>query len=138
MHEQPCIRCGECATPCPAGLHPQLVLAALRRGNTASAQALGLEACISCGKCDAYCPSDIPLTARFVQAREAVQQERARHVVAMAARERFHAREARLLRIKEEQAAERERQRSANTSAQAVAAALARAKARRGDTSESQ
>ena len=137
MHEQPCIRCGECAKPCPAGLYPQLVLAALRRSDTPAALALGLEACIHCGECDAYCPSDIQLTAHFLGAWEAVQLERARHDDAMAARERFHARTARILRIKQEQAAERERQRAANTSAQAVAAALARAKARRGDTPES-
>ena len=128
----PCIRCGECAAVCPAGVYPHLVLAALRREDVDAAQALGLSACTGCGHCDARCPSNIPLTAIFTSQHEALVQERARDAFALASRERYRAREARLIREREEQAAEREKQRAVNASAQAVAAALARAKARRG------
>ena len=138
MPEQPCIRCGECATPCPRGLHPQLVLAALRRDDTDAALQLGLDACIGCGRCDEYCPSNIRLTERFSQARAERAQEQARHDFAMASRERYRARQARLQRETQEQAGERTSRRANHAAAQAVTAALARAKARReedhGDT----
>lgn len=136
MRALPCIRCGECAAVCPAGVYPHLVLAALRREDVATAQALGLDACSGCGECDAHCPSDIPLTAIFTAQRDALAAEHARDAFALASRERYRAREVRLIREREEQAAERERQRAINASAQAVAAALARAKAKRdgGDT----
>jgi len=129
---QPCLRCGECAAVCPSGLQPQLklILAALRREDPGQAQALGLEHCHGCAGCDARCPSAIPLAALFESARRELQQTRQREAYALASRERFVRREARLAREREDQAAERERQRAANASADAVAAALARARAR--------
>lgn len=128
---QPCIRCGECAAACPADLYPQAVLAAVQRDDIARAQALGLKACNGCGQCDAYCPSRIPLQAIFAVASQPLVAERARREFAHAARQRYLARNARLTREAEEQAAERERQNRANASAQAVAAALARKRAQR-------
>lgn len=128
---EPCIRCGECATACPASVHPQRILAALRRGALPDALALGLDDCTGCAGCDARCPSGIPLAARFTAARDALRQERQRQAFAEISRQRFEARDARLRRREEELAAERERQRAANASAQAVAAALARARAKR-------
>jgi electron transport complex protein RnfC len=68
--EIPCIRCGDCATVCPAGLLPQQLHAAARVNDTAGLVRHGLSACIECGCCDYVCPSAIPLTARFRAARE--------------------------------------------------------------------
>ena len=128
---QPCIRCGECAAACPAGIHPQRILAALRRDAMAQARMLGLEACTRCAGCDATCPSEIPLSALFAAAGDTLLTARQRHDFATVSRERFEQREARLARERDEQAREREQQRAANASAQAVAAALARARNRR-------
>lgn len=128
---QPCIRCGECAAPCPAGIRPQRILAALRREMLDEAQALGLDDCTGCAGCDARCPSAIPLAALFSAARDDLRLAHQRLDFATISRARFDLREARLAREREEQAVERERQRAANASAQAVAAALARARDRR-------
>jgi len=68
--EMPCIRCGDCATVCPAGLLPQQLHAAARADDAAELVRFGLSACIECGCCDYVCPSAIPLTARFRNARE--------------------------------------------------------------------
>jgi electron transport complex protein RnfC len=68
--EMPCIRCGDCATVCPAGLLPQQLHAAARADDMAGLARYGLSACIECGCCDYVCPSAIPLTARFRTARE--------------------------------------------------------------------
>ncbi|HQR24668.1 MAG TPA: electron transport complex subunit RsxC, partial [Steroidobacteraceae bacterium] len=67
--ERPCIRCGDCATVCPAGLLPQQLLAGLAAGDAAFVERHGLADCIECGCCDHVCPSAIPLTERFRAAR---------------------------------------------------------------------
>jgi len=64
--EMPCIRCGECAYACPAGLLPQQLLRYARLQDRAALKELGLRDCIECGCCDYVCPSQIPLTATFV------------------------------------------------------------------------
>lgn len=69
--EMPCIRCGECVQACPAHLLPNELLGAVRRGDAAALDELGLAACIECGCCDHVCPSAIALTPRFVTARAA-------------------------------------------------------------------
>lgn len=131
MAEQPCIQCGECATACPHGLYPQLVLAMLRRDDAEGAQGLGLDACIACGRCDAVCPSQIPLSQRFQAARSEIGEERARHAFAMASRERHRSRQARLERDRHEQAEERQSKRANHAAAAAVTAALERARHKR-------
>jgi electron transport complex protein RnfC len=68
--EMPCIRCGDCADVCPAGLLPQQLHRAAQAGDSEGLARYGLEACIECGCCDYVCPSGIPLTARFSAARE--------------------------------------------------------------------
>jgi electron transport complex protein RnfC len=68
--EMPCIRCGDCAAVCPAGLLPQQLHVAARSDDSAALARFGLSACIECGCCDYVCPSAIPLTARFRAARE--------------------------------------------------------------------
>ncbi len=67
--EMPCIRCGDCAAVCPAGLLPQSLLRAVASADVRGLERHGLADCIECGCCDHVCPSRIPLTARFVAAR---------------------------------------------------------------------
>jgi len=67
--EMPCIRCGECATVCPAGLLPQQLHWAARERDLDGLTRLGLEDCIECGCCDYVCPSQIPLATRFRSAK---------------------------------------------------------------------
>src|SRR5690606_31292210 len=68
----PCIRCGECASACPARLLPQELWAA----NTEDYEALHLDACIECGCCDVVCPSRLPLTQHFRVAKQALRRQR--------------------------------------------------------------
>jgi len=92
----PCIRCGDCATACPAGLLPQQLHRAVLSDDTALFERHGLADCIECGCCDYVCPSQIPLTSSF---REARARARARHEEmrrAAEARQRFEQRERRL------------------------------------------
>jgi electron transport complex protein RnfC len=103
--EMPCIRCGDCATVCPAGLLPQQLHVAARSDDPAGLARFGLDACIECGCCDYVCPSAIPLTARFRAARERqhlAEFERRRALEAKARYER-HQR-----RLAEQAEAERE------------------------------
>ncbi len=129
--EQPCIRCGDCATVCPVQLDPQRLLLRLRDGHLRAAENEGALDCTECGRCDTVCPSRIPLLHRYREAKQAIRDAAARREVAMAARERYRARQLRLSRD-EDQRAERHAERNASlTSADAVAAAIARAQARR-------
>jgi len=104
--EMPCIRCGDCATVCPAGLLPQQLHRAARSDDADGLVRLGLADCIECGCCDYVCPSAIPLTSRFRVARE----RRRRHE-----EERRRAAEARVRHERHQQrlAAESERERQA-------------------------
>ena len=69
--EWECIRCGDCATVCPARLLPQELLVAARSADFAGLTTLALQDCIECGCCDVICPSHISLTERFRQAKRA-------------------------------------------------------------------
>jgi electron transport complex protein RnfC len=96
--EMPCIRCGECATVCPANLTPQFLLQQYRSNNYERLQQLGLTDCIECGCCDYVCPSRIPLTSEFRLAKRGLweigfEKHRARN-----AEQRFAARNERLSR----------------------------------------
>jgi electron transport complex protein RnfC len=70
--EMPCIRCGDCAHACPAGLLPQQLLRYSRLQDRAALSELGLGDCIECGCCDYVCPSQIPLTSHFVLAKDSL------------------------------------------------------------------
>jgi len=129
--EQPCIRCGDCATVCPVHLNPQRLLVQLRDWHLRAAENDGAMDCTECGRCDVACPSRIPLVQRYREAKRMIRDAAQRREVAMAARERYRARQLRLGRD-EEQRAERQAERTAGaTSSDAVAAAIARAQARR-------
>lgn len=128
--ELPCIRCGDCATVCPVQLHPQRLLLQLRDGRLMEAQRDGALECVECGRCDVACPSRIPLLQRYRQAKQAIGAAAVHRNEAMAARERYRARQSRLGR-EEEQRVERSERSTTLSSAAAVAAAIARAQARR-------
>jgi electron transport complex protein RnfC len=95
--ELPCIRCGDCASACPAGLLPQELHRAVVAGNDAVAVRLGVFDCIDCGCCDFVCPSQIPLAWRFREGRRRAREIEAAAPRAAEAKARFEQREARLL-----------------------------------------
>jgi electron transport complex protein RnfC len=97
--EMPCIRCGDCATTCPAQLMPQLLLQAKRVDDYERLKSLGLLDCIECGCCDYVCPSQIPLTSHFRDAKQALWDIGFEKRRAAAAKARFDARNDRLTRI---------------------------------------
>lgn len=86
---------------------------------------------MACGRCDAVCPSLIPLTDLFTAAHTEIARERERAAFAMASRERYRTRTARLDQERLELADERQNKRANHAAAAAVNAALERAKARR-------
>jgi Na+-translocating ferredoxin:NAD+ oxidoreductase subunit C len=127
---QPCIRCGDCATACPVQLHPQHLLLQLRDGRLLEAERGGALTCIECGRCDIVCPSRIPLLQKYREVKQAIGAAMERRELALAARERYRARQLRLGRD-EEQRVERIERNASLSSADAVAAAIARAQAKR-------
>ena len=129
--EMPCIRCGDCATACPARLQPQQLLWHARAGNGERLADHGLFACIECGCCDVICPSHIPLTQQFRIAKTAVRIEQQRIAASLAAGARFEQRNTRLQRLASERLARDAERTQAASSGDAVAAAIERAKAKR-------
>lgn len=127
--EMPCIRCGDCATACPARLQPQQLLWAIRAGRWDQAEALGTRDCIECGCCDLVCPSHIPLTQHFRFAKGELRHRQRSAIEAAAAKARFETRQARLERDAAERAAREAARRQAVASGDAVAEAIARARA---------
>jgi electron transport complex protein RnfC len=94
--EMPCIRCGDCAAVCPAGLLPQQLHRATRSDDVEGLSRFGLGACIECGCCDYVCPSAIPLTARFRVARERLHLHEVERDRAMQAKSRYERHQRRL------------------------------------------
>ena len=94
--EMPCIRCGDCATACPAGLLPQQLHRGVLSDDAELFERHGLADCIECGCCDFVCPSQIPLTSRFREARAQARARREEMQRAADARQRFEQRERRL------------------------------------------
>ncbi|MEO7251231.1 MAG: 4Fe-4S dicluster domain-containing protein [Arenimonas sp.] len=132
----PCIRCGDCATVCPAGLQPQQLLFDLRASQLERAEQHGLADCSLCGRCDQVCPSHIALSARFAEAISLSSQRESTQRKADLARDRFESRNRRLLRDAQQRAARDVSLNEQAASTDAVAAAIARAKARRQPTRE--
>jgi electron transport complex protein RnfC len=94
--ELPCIRCGDCANVCPAGLLPQQLHRAVLADAWDALRQLGLGECIDCGLCDYVCPSQIPLTDRFRGAKHRLDAAAATARKAADARERHELRTRRL------------------------------------------
>ncbi len=103
--ESACIRCGDCASVCPANLLPQQLHRAAVTGDRPALERYGLQDCIECGCCDYVCPSRIPLTRRFVEARLRIEQRDDERRRAAEAKSRFARHEQ---RQREQAASERE------------------------------
>lgn len=131
--ELPCIRCGDCASVCPARLLPQQLLWDVRADALDRSRADGLFDCIECGCCDLACPSHIPLTQHFRHAKTALRESEREAAAALAARDRHDARQARMQRIEAERAERAAARKTALSSGDAVQAAIARARARKLD-----
>lgn len=131
--ELPCIRCGECASACPARLLPQQLLWDVLADALDRSRADGLFDCIECGCCDLACPSHIPLTQHFRHAKTALRERDREAAAAHAARERHDARQARVQRLEDERAERAAARKAALSSGDAVKAAIERARARKLD-----
>ena len=129
--EMPCIRCGDCATVCPAQLLPQQLLWHARADRLGRAQDQGVFDCIECGCCDLACPSHIPLTRHFRHTKAQIRIKAAEAGRAEAARERHESRQQRLEREARELVQRQDARKAGAASPDAVAAALERARARR-------
>ncbi|ORU90504.1 MAG: electron transport complex subunit RsxC [Cycloclasticus sp. symbiont of Poecilosclerida sp. M] len=125
----PCIRCGLCASACPANLLPQQLYWHSRSDQFDKVEGLNLFDCIECGCCDVVCPSHIPLVQHFRYAKSAIKVKNHEKHQSNVARDRFEARETRLARDKAERA-ERSRKKKAalkgGSAKEEVAAAIKR------------
>ncbi len=116
----PCIRCGDCAEACPAGLLPQqLHFFALGQQHD-QLRAHNLFDCIECGACAYVCPSSIPLVQYYRAAKGEIRELEQKQHKAEHSKQRFELRQERLRR--EEERKEAERQARAERAAKAKAA----------------
>jgi electron transport complex protein RnfC len=135
--EWPCIRCGECATACPARLLPQELLVAAQTDDFDALEVLGLRDCIECGCCDVSCPSHIVLADRFREAKRRHALHAADVALSEAAEERFKRREERRREHRQHAALSRdslrEEARDPEARRKAIDAAVQRAEGKRSD-----
>nr|WP_239480603.1 electron transport complex subunit RsxC [Parashewanella hymeniacidonis] len=142
-NERACIRCGECAVACPAGLLPQQLFWHSKAEEYDKAASYNLKDCIECGCCNYVCPSDIPLVEYYRVAKSAIRKEEQEQIAAEQAKKRFDARLERLEKEKREReekakkAAERRKSNMSSGDKGAVAAALARVKAKKSSEGKS-
>ncbi|MGI2056569.1 electron transport complex subunit RsxC [Shewanella baltica] len=135
--EKACIRCGECATACPALLLPQQLFWHAKAEEYDKAASYNLKDCIECGCCSYVCPSDIPLVEYYRIAKSALKQADDEKQQAERAKQRFDARLARLeeeklaREAKAKEASERRQASMTGTDKNAVAEAMARIAAKK-------
>ncbi len=136
----PCIRCGECATVCPAGLLPQQLYWHARARDFDKTQDYKLFDCIECGCCAQVCPSHIPLVQYYRYAKTEIWEAEREKRKSNQARERHEFRQERLEREEAEKQARLAAKKAAikkdDDKAQApdpVAEAIARAKQRKAE-----
>jgi electron transport complex protein RnfC len=98
----PCIRCGDCATVCPALLLPQQLYWHAQSREFDRIQDYHLFDCIECGCCSYVCPSHIPLVQYYRFAKTEIWQQERDKQKSDAARQRHEARLERLEREKRE------------------------------------
>ncbi len=98
----PCIRCGACATACPAQLLPQQLYWHASAKNFDMVQDYHLFDCIECGCCAHVCPSNIPLVQYYRFAKTEIWNHERERIKSDHARVRHDFRQARLDREKKE------------------------------------
>ena len=98
----PCIRCGACATVCPAQLLPQQLYWLASSKNFDLVQDYHLFDCIECGCCAHVCPSQIPLVQYYRFAKTEIWNQERDRIKSDHARIRHDSRQARLDREKKE------------------------------------
>ena len=103
--EQPCIRCGACASACPVALQPFDLYWFSRAKNFEKAEHYHIFSCMECGCCAYVCPAHIPLVDYFRFAKSEIRARNEEQKAADQARTRFAFRSARLEREKAEKAA---------------------------------
>lgn len=103
----PCIRCGDCAEVCPVSLLPQQLHFFALGEQYEQLQAHHLFDCIECGACAYVCPSSIPLVQYYRAAKGEIRQQQRKQLKAQQAKERFDARQERLLHEEERKEVER-------------------------------
>jgi electron transport complex protein RnfC len=134
--EQPCIRCGFCASVCPVNLLPQQLYWFVQGKQNAVAQENGLLDCIECGACAYVCPSEISLVDYYRQAKQEIKKVRLEQEQAAQAKQHYEARNDRLSRVVERTVIGGETVASALETADkkaVILAALKRARERKGD-----
>jgi len=124
--EMPCIRCGDCATVCPAELLPQQLYWYARSGQLEQCQDYQLLSCIECGCCDVVCPSHIPLVQQFRAAKGAIIIKEKQTAQANLAKIRFQNQQQRRAKEEQEQLAKAEKRKA--TIEKMKAASLAKKK----------
>jgi electron transport complex protein RnfC len=138
-----CIRCGECASVCPARLLPQQLYWYAHARDFDKIQDYNLFDCIECGCCAVVCPSHIPLVQYYRFAKTEIWDLERQRQKADLARQRH---EFRLERLEREKKALEERRASARKGLETrpkagdadakkaeIAAALERVRARKAD-----
>jgi len=98
----PCIRCGACATVCPAQLLPQQLYWHASSKNFDLVQEYHLFDCIECGCCNHVCPSQIPLVQYYRFAKTEIWNQERDRIKSDHARIRHEFRQQRLDREKKE------------------------------------
>ena len=71
----PCIRCGKCATVCPAKLNPTGIDKAYRKKDLKKLKQLEVERCIGCGLCSYVCPSNRNVRKQIALAKQRLREE---------------------------------------------------------------
>ncbi len=98
----PCIRCGACATVCPAQLLPQQLFWMASSKDFDLVQDYHLFDCIECGCCAQVCPSQIPLVQYYRFAKTEIWNQERERIKSDHARVRHDFRQARLDREQKE------------------------------------
>ena len=124
--EMPCIRCGDCASVCPAELLPQQLLWYGRSKQLEQCQDHQLFSCIECGCCDLVCPSHIPLVQQFRATKSAITLKNKHAAQAQLAKKRFQNQQKRRDKQEQELLAKAEKRKA--TIEKMKAASLARKK----------